>query len=256
MISDGAGGLWLGLGLENKMGRLRDGKYTSVEPSAGLPETDPRSFFLDSRGWLWIGLRYKGVSMTREPGAENPSFINFSHEQNQISSNAVRSIAEDDTGKIYFATDRGLDRFDPNTNQWTHFTTKNGLAGSTISFVLKDRRGFIWAATDGGLSRLDPRKERIAQNSPPPIYLTRVQIAGENLNLPETGTNVIAPRELSSSSTNLALEFVAPNFQNQDDWLYQYQLTGVDADWSKPTKGAPSLLPGCHLRVIRLSECG
>ena len=172
MIGDGAGGLWLGTW--EKIGRLRDGRYSSVEPSAGLPETDPRAFFQDSRGWLWIGLRYEGVSVTREPAADNPTFLNYSHEQGQLSSNAVRSIMEDH-GRIYFGTDRGLDRFDPNTNQWTHFTKQDGLAGNYINEVLSDRNGFIWIASEeGGISRFDPRKEKAA--STPPVSYTHLTL--------------------------------------------------------------------------------
>lgn len=233
MIGDRQGGLWLGA--VEKLGRLHDSKYKVLQPSEGLPETNPRSFFVDSRGWLWIGLRFKGVSVTKDTGAKNPSFINYSFEKDQLSSNAVRSITEDDAGRIYFATDRGLDRYDPNKNLWTHFTKKDGFAGSMIYSVLNDSRGFIWAGTEGGLSRFDPRQEKIP-NITLPIYLSRVQIAGENLALPETGTDFIKPLELSSSGNNLTLGFVAPNFQNQENVFYQYKLSNVDAVWSKPTK--------------------
>src|SRR5215471_16468271 len=148
MIGDGAGGLWLGT--NEKMGRIRDGRYSPVEPTVGLPETDPRAFFIDSRGWLWIGLRYNGVSVTREPMADNPTFLNYSHENGQLSSNAVRSITEDRAGRVYFGSDRGLDRFDPHSNQWTHFTTQDGLAGNAIYKVLTDHSGFIWIHSEGG----------------------------------------------------------------------------------------------------------
>ena len=233
MIGDGAGGLWLGM--VEKIGRLRDGRYSSVEPSAGLPETDPRAFFLDSRGWLWVGLRYKGVSITQEPAADNPTFVNYSHEQGQLSSNAVRSIAEDRAGRIYFGTDRGLDRFDPNSNQWTHFTTRDGLAGNAISKVLRDRNGFIWIASEGSISRFDPRKEKEA-TPPAAVYFIRLQIAGEEVRLAESGADIIPPRELAAMQNNLTIAFVAPNYQDVNKLLYQYKLEGVDTDWSAPTQ--------------------
>jgi signal transduction histidine kinase len=233
MTSDGAGGLWLGT--VEKMGRIRDGRYSSVEPSAGLPETDPRAFFLDSRGWLWIGLRYKGVSVTREPATGNPTFLNYSHEQGRLSSNAVRSVTEDRAGRIYFGTDRGLDRFDPNTNQWTHFTMQDGLAGNVISKVLSDHNGFIWIASEGGISRFDPRKEK--ETTPPAaVYFSRLQVAGEEVRLAEGGAESIPPRELASTQNNLTIAFVAPTYQNVNELLYQYKLEGVSPEWSAPTQ--------------------
>src|SRR5262249_35702108 len=125
VITDHAGGLWLGS--RQKLARLWHGKFVRVEPTQGLPEIDPRSFFMDSRGWLWIGMRYKGVSLTKEPGAENPQFINYST-GNGLSSETVWTITEDALGRMYFGTGRGLDRYDPNANQWRHFTTKDGLS--------------------------------------------------------------------------------------------------------------------------------
>lgn len=233
MIGDGAGGLWLGT--TEKMGRIRDGRYTSVEPVVGLPETDPRAVFMDSRGWLWIGLRYKGVSVTKEPAAEDPTFLNFSPEYGQLSSTAVRSITEDWAGRVYFGTDRGLDRFDPHNNQWTHFTTQDGLAGNIIYRVLSDHNGFIWIHSEGGFSRFDPRKEREA-NNPLQIYFSRLQVAGEEVKLPESGVESVSPRELASLQNNLTIAFVAPTYQGVSKLLYQYKLEGVSEEWSAPTQ--------------------
>src|SRR5215510_74146 len=252
MMSDGRGGLWLAL--NGKIGRVRNGAYAVVEPAAGLPETDPRAFFLDSRGWLWIGLRYKGVSVTQEPAAANPSFLNYSKEQGELSSNAVRSITEDNAGRIYLGTDKGLDRFDPNTSHWTHFTVNDGLAGSGISNVLKDHNGYIWITTDGGLSRFDPRREETSTNVAP-VYVSGLQIAGETQHLPETGAATLAWRELAATQNNLTIEFIAPNYQGADKLLYQYKLEGVSAEWSAPTREHTvtfgSLAAGAYRFLVR-----
>lgn len=232
MISDRAGGLWLGrTGL---LGRLWHGKFSRLQPTEGLFETNPRCFFLDSRGWLWIGMRYGGVSMTKEPGAEQPRFVNYSTEQG-LSSSAVRSIAEDDFGRLYLGTDRGLDEFDPSSNSWRHYTRKDGLAGDDVHDLYKDRNGYIWASTSLGVSRLDPRAER-RDGRPAPIYFRRVNVAGEDVRLPETGARSIPELELSASRNNLLLEFVALSFQGEDKLRYQYKLDGVDADWVAPTE--------------------
>ncbi|MEP7340895.1 MAG: two-component regulator propeller domain-containing protein [Acidobacteriota bacterium] len=238
MISDGAGGLWLGK--QERLARLWQGRFVSVTPTDGLPETDPRCFFRDSRGWLWIGMRYGGVSMTREPGAEHPHFINYSIKQNGqgeqgLSSNAVWSIVEDDFGRLYFGTDKGLDQFDPRTDRWRRYSRKDGLVNDTIIHLHKDRRGCIWVSTTYGLTRFDPRAERTAQH-PAPIYFSRVNIAGEDLPLPETGAINLPMLELPASRNNLAIEFVGLQFASEDTLTYQYRLEGVDANWGAPGK--------------------
>jgi len=251
MISDRAGGLWLGQ--QEMLGRLWQGKFMRLTPVEGLPETDPRCFFLDSRGWLWIGLRFGGVSMTQEPGAEHPRFINYSTAQG-LSSSAVWSIVEDDFGRLYFGTDKGLDQFDPRVNRWRRYTHQDGLASDTILHLHKDPRGCIWISTSHGLTRFDPRAERTA-NHPAPVYFNRVNIAGEDLPLPASGATSLPPIELPPARNNLAIEFVGLQFTSEDGLNYQYRLEGVDADWSAPGKSRAvnyaRLGPGDYRFLVR-----
>jgi ligand-binding sensor domain-containing protein len=120
MISDRSGTLWLGA--HELLGRLVNGRVEMLGPSDGLPETDPRAFFLDSRGWLWIGLRYKGVSVCKDPTAATPTFVNYST-ANGLASDTVWAIAEDDVGRMYLGTGKGLDQLDLNNGRIRHFNT-------------------------------------------------------------------------------------------------------------------------------------
>jgi len=223
------------------------------QPTDGLPETDPRALFLDSRGWLWIGLHCKGVSLTKDPTAESPKFASFST-ANGLASDTVWSIAEDDFGRIYLGTGRGLDRLDPITGRIRHFTAADGLAGDIITDCLKDHSGNIWVATSMGLSRFDPRAERV-MSGPPPIYLSRVIVAGEDLPLPETGAARMPGLALAASRNNLLIEYVGLNFQGERALKYQYKLEGVDADWSPPTDqrsvNYARLTPGSYRFLVR-----
>jgi ligand-binding sensor domain-containing protein len=38
---------------------------------------------------------------------------------------------------------------------YTHYDSKDGLAGSTVYCMVQDRDGFIWFGTEGGLTRFD-----------------------------------------------------------------------------------------------------
>jgi len=233
MTSDRSGALWLGarFGL---LAMFKDGSVRLLQPTTGLPETDVRALFVDSRGWLWIGLRSRGVSMTRDPGAEHPEFVNYSTESG-LASEYVLSIAEDDFGRIYLGTFKGLDRLDPNTGEIRHLTTTDGLAGNVIGDCIKDRAGNIWIATRTGLSVLNPRAERVARQAPA-VYLSRIQLAGEDLPLAETGVARLASLELPASRNNLLIEYVGLSFQGEQQLRYQYQLEGADADWSMPSE--------------------
>lgn len=251
MMSDRSGALWLGE--YGMLGRLKNGSIELLQPTDGLPETDPRAFFQDSRGWLWIGQRYKGVSMTKDPTANAPKFVNYSTE-NGLASDTVWTITEDDFGRMYFGTGKGLDRLDVSTGRMRHFTTTDGLAGDQIHHCIKDRRGNIWVATITGLSKLNPRAERVISRAPP-IYLARIEIAGEDLPIAETGIALVPGLELSASRNNLLIEFVGLDFHGERALKYQYQLEGADQDWSPPTEqrsvNYARLAPGSYRFLVR-----
>jgi ligand-binding sensor domain-containing protein/signal transduction histidine kinase len=250
-ISDRAGTLWLGA--HEWLGRLMNGQVAMLPPTEGLPETRPRALFVDSRGWLWIGLRYRGVSVTRDPASANPHFFNYST-ANGLASDAVWAIAEDDSGRMYFGTGKGLDQLDLATGRIRAFNSDDGLAGDVVNNLLKDRQGHIWVATTLGLSKFNPRAEPNA-TAAAPIYLSHIQIAGENLLMPETGALHLPGIELPASRNNLTIEFVALSFHGENELRYQYKLDGVDKDWSAPTESRSinyaRLAPGSYQFLVR-----
>jgi ligand-binding sensor domain-containing protein/signal transduction histidine kinase len=251
MISDGTGALWIGD--LYMLAKYVDGKVRVLEPTDGLPETDPRAFFIDHRGWLWIGLRYRGVSMTTEPGAEHPHFVNYST-LNGLASDTVWCITEDDAGRMYFGTERGLDRLDIATGRIRHFTKSDGLAGDHVNSCMKDSRGYIWVTTTTGISRLDPRAERTSSQAPA-VYLSRVQIAGEDLPMAETGASLLSQSDLPASRNNLLIQYTAIDFHDDHQLRYQYKLEGVDTDWGAPTEqmavNYARLAPGAYRFLVR-----
>jgi ligand-binding sensor domain-containing protein/two-component sensor histidine kinase len=229
-MMDRTGALWVAT--YGGLFRFTAGQLTPIEASEALPVSKVRSLFLDSRGGRWLGLRYTGVAVIRDPSRQPFEVINYSTATG-LASDAVWTITEDEAGRIYLGTERGLDQLDVSTSQVRHFTTAEGLAGSQINRCMRDSHGNIWVATSGGLSRLDPRAHRDL-GGPSPIYLRRVQVAGEDLPLPETGTTQIPPIELPYGRNNILIEYAGLSFRGGTGPEYQYRLEGVDADWSKP----------------------
>jgi ligand-binding sensor domain-containing protein/signal transduction histidine kinase len=187
----------------------------------------PRVFHTDSRGWLWIGTRYGGVLLTRNPAAPEPVFERYSLPQG-LASTAVWAIAEDRSGRMYFGTGRGLDRLDVGTGRVRHFGTGDGLAGALVTDCLTDRNGRIWIATSTGVSLLAP--ETPAPDVPSAtVLLTRVRAAGEELALPERGTPRLSGLRLDPARPDLLIEFVVPGERGR---RYEYRLGGADSPWA------------------------
>jgi len=53
----------------------------------------------------------------------------------------------------------GLNRFDPKTGTFKHYTEKNGLPNNVVLGILEDPHGNLWLTTNNGLAKFDPRAE-------------------------------------------------------------------------------------------------
>ncbi len=217
----------------------------------GLGDMRARCLYLDASGRLWVGFRHDGAFVCDEPEAPTPIFRSIG-DRASFASSTVWGITSDRSGRIYFATGRGLDRWAPESGQIEHVSMRDGLPGETVLDVTTDASGRIWIATNGGVSRFDPQLEP-APAAIPPVYLTSVQFAGENLPLPRGGSARVGPFELGPSRNNLRIEYVAPSFRRPV--RYQYRLEGADADWQAPTPERTvqyaHLAPGSYRFTVR-----
>ena len=228
VMRDSAGILWLAD--RASLRRMRNGIVKEIKQVEGLAAIQPRCLFQDSRGRVWIGTRSDGAIYTDEPQAEYPNFKRFTAAAG-LTSETVWTIAEDDAGAIYFGTGRGIDRLD-RTGKMRRLTTDDGVVGSVINHLFKDRKGNIWAASNEGISRINPAGLR-ENLQPPPVFITRILVAGEELPIAETGVSSFAAPDLTANQNNVAIRFVGLSFQGEHALRYEYRLEGVDADWTR-----------------------
>ena len=83
---------------------------------------------------------------------QNFQWRNFTRfDDDDLSSNNVRTITEDRFGQIWLGTDKGLSRLD---GFWHEAGRSNGgPQGADVFKVFEDVAGFIWVATDAGVYR-------------------------------------------------------------------------------------------------------
>jgi len=151
---------------------LSNGSFLSAKtyPSARFEKPKFDGEFSDERiesglvarsGLVWLStnnglIRYDGYSAKR--------YQHDSKNLQSISGNHLLSIMEDKNGLLWIGTkSSGLNRFDPTTETFTHFTPEF-LKNTSINYIHEDSFGIIWIATLGsGLIRLDPKIEKFSQ---------------------------------------------------------------------------------------------
>ncbi len=251
LLTDRTGALWLGD--QGAFARFSGGITRRFDIEEGLPETNPRALFEDSRGWLWIGLRYGGLSMTKSPASDRPRFESYSA-SNGLSSDTVWCVAEGRDGLIYIGTGNGLDRLDPMTGQIQRFSPADSLAGGLVTACRADRRGNIWLATTAGLSRFDPGTTPLPARRPP-VFITRLQVGGVDTPLPETGLRDIPRFRVPQPDDGVLIEYVGLGVGAGRALRYRHQLSGAGMAWSEPTEQRSvyyaHLAPGRYRFLVR-----
>jgi signal transduction histidine kinase/ligand-binding sensor domain-containing protein len=222
-----SGTLWLTN--RSQLWRIRNGRTEEIRQIENLPVLQPRCLYQDSRGRIWIGTRYHGAVVTDAPDADVLHFSRYTTREG-LASDTVWQVAEDVSGEIYFGTGRGVDRLDAESGKIHHFTAGEGAIDSQVFHLLRDKQGNIWVSTTNGLMRINPRGQRQHLDAPP-IFISQIRVAGEELPLAETGAAAIPYAELTAAKNNVAIRFVGLSFQSENALRYEYRLDGVDADW-------------------------
>jgi PAS domain S-box-containing protein len=134
-----------------------DGYRWSVTKD-GLPSVFVRAVFVDSeRRELWVGTD-KGIAVLSLPDLEVRRTI-----RSELAGRNVRRIRRGANGAIWICSDRwiigkdapsGLTRYEPATDTWTRFTTKDGLPNDYVMDLFVDKNRTSWVLTDDGLARL------------------------------------------------------------------------------------------------------
>jgi ligand-binding sensor domain-containing protein/two-component sensor histidine kinase len=248
---DTAGHLWIGFysgGLARDVG----GHVSTFTKADGLPDGMIRELCFDGRGRLWIASSKGGLSRVDDPDAEHPRFVNYAMAEG-LSSDDVWCITEDQWGRVYAGTGRGLDRLDPSTGQVRHYTAADGLARGSVENAFRDRQGALWFGTSQGLSRLVASPD--TPRTPPPIVISGLHIAGVTRRVSALGETAISGLELGPAENDVNLDFFALGFGTGEVLRYQYKLEGADQDWSAPTDqrsvNYANLSPGKYRFVVR-----
>jgi len=74
----------------------------------------------------------------------------------RLSGTKTNEIYEDKKGRVWFATNDGLDRYELGTKNLVYFTVKDGLPGNNLRGILEDDHGYLWITTTKGISKFNP----------------------------------------------------------------------------------------------------
>ena len=162
-IQDRDGFFWIGtLGALCKWNGIGLVSYTPA--NSELSDGMIIAILEDKDGVIWLGTT-NGLNKYDKNTDRFTSYKHDADDPNTISHNTIGSqvqpqnLLEDASGVLWIATQKGLNRYNKDSNTFTHYlndTAKDtSISHNVISAIYEDRSNVLWIGTQGGLNRFD-----------------------------------------------------------------------------------------------------
>ncbi len=130
-----------------------DLRFTHVTFGAGASSGRIAQIVQDDQGFLWMGTQ---DSLQRYDGYRLREYRHDPANPNSLSGSYIYSLFKDREGQLWVGSNLFLDRFNPQTEVFTHYHLPAGRFEGWVSHITEDREGTLWLSTNHGLNRLNP----------------------------------------------------------------------------------------------------
>ena len=187
-----------------------------------------------SRGDIWFATDHGGICRYNY---QSDSFTSFSIVDG-LPDDVAHKVVEDKNHVLWFGTNKGLVRFNPNNKEIKVFSKDNGLPFNEFyaKSSLMSSNGKLYFGGSNGLIAFDPSTY---ETNPfvPPVYITSFSIHNEIINL-DTSKSPLSQAihhtkkiKLNHNQSNIGFEFVALSYTAPKANKYAYKMEGVDKEW-------------------------
>jgi len=198
-----------------------------------LPLDRVLSIYCSKQGDIWVGVFGGGLCLY---DSKNKVFSQYS-EEHLLSNGVIYKILEDEFGKLWVSTNKGISTFDPKKSIFKNYTYHNGIQQSTFNAGagLKTSSGEMYFGGLDGFNYFYPKM--LYQNkNVPPIVITDLKINNKSANPidnSEITDYIPVAKEINLSyRPNFSLDFVALNYTAPHESQYSYMLEGFDKEWN------------------------
>lgn len=228
---DRAGALWIGTWFG--VYALDDGDGT---PSLGDPLAPELGLRLvwdiaDAHdGGLWIGSSDGLVHIAVDGRHRRYT------EADGLANRVIYGVEPDSFGALWLSSNRGLMRFDPQTERVVNYSRSDGLVQNEFLFGghARDPEGRLWFGGMTGFQRVEPAMLHPSTSEPEPV-LTAIRVDGRELEVGDPRLPLAPPvlqhLRLLAGDRVLEVHYTGIAFDQARDLRFRYRLEGYDQDW-------------------------
>jgi two-component system, sensor histidine kinase ChiS len=166
---DKKGKLWIGTDKGLTIMEMATESFTQFIPDTNNPKSLSNStvycIYGDQSEGIWLATDF-GVNKF-DPASGG--FIHYIHNDKDTASlihNEILSFLEDKQGNLWIGTyGKGLDKFNPKNQTFTHYTAIKSLSTAVIYGILEDNNENLWLSTNNGIIKFNPARGEINQFS-------------------------------------------------------------------------------------------
>lgn len=263
ILEDSEGNIWVAT-MGNGVFRYDPG--TKAIKHFTLKANDPCSLSSNSvssisettDGAIWFSTDRGGICRYNR---DKDNFTSFSIADG-LPDDVAYKILEDKHKNLWFGTNKGLVRFNPETKEIRVFTQNDGLLGNQFNYKsgLAAKSGKLYFGSYDGLIAFNP--DQFKENKYiPPVYISKLTIynkepiiGGENSPLKKSiiHTDKIT---LSHTQSNISFDFVALSFTAPGSNRYAYKMENLDKEWTYTTENHSvsysKLPPGNYTFIVK-----
>ena len=211
----------------------------------------------DHLGQIWFSTDRGGICVYNK---KNKLFTSYSIKDG-LPDDIAYKILEDREHNLWFGTNQGLVKFNPQNKEVKVFTKNDGLLSNQFNYKsgLVSSSGKLYFGSQEGLIAFKP--EEFKENKfLPPVFITKLSIFNKEIRPGFDNSPLKKSIEhtdkitLPYNQSNISLEFVSLSYTAPQANMYSYKMENIDMDWIYTNNNSVSyskLPPGKYIFEVK-----
>ncbi|PKQ64285.1 hypothetical protein BZG02_05560 [Labilibaculum filiforme] len=222
------------------------------------------AMYVDSKDRTWVGTMGGGLCLLLEQFGSTFKFKTYTSKHG-LPNDAIKALEEDGDGNLWISTNKGLTRFNPETDEIRNYSVSDGLQDyefSELASYTKVNGEMIFGGVNG-LNVFNP-SEIVDNPYGSEVEFTELFVLNQQIltgkkyngrvllesEMPSTDSIKLRYSENSFSVGFTALHYVAP-----EKISYKYKLDGFDTEWTVVNSADPrakytNIPPGEYTLIV------